>query len=95
MLSAFVRSFNFAEVRIDEALRLFLESFRLPGMLVAKKLSNDDARAGEAAQISTVMMHFAEHWHRANNEPFTSADAAFTLAYGIVMLNTDQHNPQV
>lgn len=80
MLAAFVQSFDFAGVRIDEALRMFLESFRLPG---------------EAPQISMVMTHFAEHWHHANNEPFANADAAFTLAYGIIMLNTDQHNPQV
>lgn len=30
-----------------------------------------------------------------NNEPFGHPDAAFTLAYAVIMLNTDQHNPQV
>lgn len=80
VLAAFVQSFDFVGVRIDEALRMFLESFRLPG---------------EAPQISMVMTHFAEHWHCSNNDPFANADAAFTLAYGIIMLNTDQHNPQV
>jgi hypothetical protein len=44
VLEAFVGSFSFENVRIDEALRLFLESFRLPG---------------EAAEISMVMTHFA------------------------------------
>lgn len=27
-----------------------------------------------------------------NNKPFASADAAFQLAYSIIMLNVDQHN---
>ena len=42
------RSFNFDETRIDEALRMYLESFRLPG---------------EAPIISYLMEHFADHWH--------------------------------
>ncbi|VDK26503.1 unnamed protein product [Anisakis simplex] len=59
---------------------MFLETFRLPG---------------EAAEISMVMQHFADHWYKANGEPFNHVDAAFTLAYAVIMLNTDQHNPQV
>ncbi|VDN33053.1 unnamed protein product [Gongylonema pulchrum] len=35
------------------------------------------------------------HWYRTNGEPFNHVDAAFTLAYAVIMLNTDQHNPQV
>lgn len=27
-----------------------------------------------------------------NNEPFNDTDAAFSLAYAIIMLNMDQHN---
>lgn len=27
-----------------------------------------------------------------NGEPFVNVDAAFTLAYAVIMLNTDQHN---
>jgi hypothetical protein len=42
------RSFDFTDMRIDEALRLYLETFRLPG---------------EAPLISLLMEHFAEHWH--------------------------------
>jgi brefeldin A-resistance guanine nucleotide exchange factor 1 len=44
-----VRSFDFAGLRIDESLRIFLESFRLPG---------------EAPLISLILEYFAEHWHR-------------------------------
>lgn len=35
-------------MRIDEALRLYLEQFRLPG---------------ESPLISLLMEHFADHWH--------------------------------
>ncbi|KAJ1370138.1 G-box binding factor [Parelaphostrongylus tenuis] len=80
VLEAFVSSFPFENTRLDDALRMFLETFRLPG---------------EAAEISMVMQHFSEQWYKANNEPFNHVDAAFTLSYAIIMLNTDQHNPQV
>lgn len=31
----------------------------------------------------------------SNGRPFASADAAFTLAYAVIMLNVDQHNYNV
>lgn len=51
ILEAFVKTFDFTDVRIDEALRAFLESFRLPG---------------EAPTISLILEHFAEYWHVCN-----------------------------
>ncbi|XP_060605825.1 Golgi-specific brefeldin A-resistance guanine nucleotide exchange factor 1-like isoform X2 [Ruditapes philippinarum] len=80
LLEVFVKSFHFEDLRIDEALRQYLEAFRLPG---------------EAPVISLVMEHFADHWHKSNGEPFHNADAAFTLGYAIIMLNVDQHNHNV
>lgn len=80
ILVQFVQSFNFVNSRLDDALRLFLESFRLPG---------------EAPLIATVMEQFASHWFEANNRPFADVDAAFALSYAIIMLNTDQHNSNV
>ena len=32
---------------------------------------------------------------KQNAEPFADADAAFTLAYAVIMLNVDQHNYNV
>jgi len=32
---------------------------------------------------------------KQNGEPFADADAAFTLAYAVIMLNVDQHNYNV
>ncbi|XP_055916324.1 Golgi-specific brefeldin A-resistance guanine nucleotide exchange factor 1 [Eupeodes corollae] len=77
ILENFVESFDFTGLRVDQALRLYLETFRLPG---------------EAPLIFLVLEHFADHWHKQNNEPFANTDAAFSLAYAIIMLNMDQHN---
>lgn len=77
ILEAYQKSFNFEDTRIDESLRMYLETFRLPG---------------EAPVISYILEHFAEHWHRMNGEPFANADVAFTLAYAVIILNVDQHN---
>jgi brefeldin A-resistance guanine nucleotide exchange factor 1 len=80
ILEAFARSFDFHGIRIDEALRYYLEAFRLPG---------------EAPLISLLMEQFADHWFKCNDAPFFNADAAFTLAYAVIMLNVDQHNTNV
>lgn len=80
ILNCFVHNFDLRNTRIDQALRLYLESFRLPG---------------EAPLISLLLEKFAEHWHDSNGKPFASADAAFTLAYAVIMLNVDQHNYNV
>ncbi|XP_032687446.1 Golgi-specific brefeldin A-resistance guanine nucleotide exchange factor 1 [Odontomachus brunneus] len=80
ILNHFVHNFDLRNTRIDQALRLYLESFRLPG---------------EAPLIALLLEKFAEHWHDSNGRPFASADAAFTLAYAVIMLNVDQHNYNV
>ncbi|XP_052751168.1 Golgi-specific brefeldin A-resistance guanine nucleotide exchange factor 1 [Galleria mellonella] len=77
VLGAFADSFDYTGLRIDQALRLYLETFRLPG---------------EAPLIFLVMERFADRWHSTNGEPFANTDAAFRLAYAVIMLNMDQHN---
>ena len=65
------------------ALRKFLEAFRLPG---------------EAQKIDRLMEKFASHYCECNahNEGvFASADAAYVLAFSIIMLTTDLHSPQI
>jgi golgi-specific brefeldin A-resistance guanine nucleotide exchange factor 1 len=79
-LDAFVRLFDFKGKRLDEALREMLAAFRLPG---------------EAQQIDRVMENFAKRFFESGPEEVHSADAAYVLAFSVVMLNTDQHNPQV
>lgn len=41
------------------------------------------------------MEKFAERFVRCNPGSFKSADVAYVLAYSVIMLNTDLHNPQV
>merc|ERR1719192_1433460 len=80
IFKAFVKSFDFTGLRIDEALRAFLSTFRLPG---------------EAPVISMIMEIFGEHWHAAAKVAgygLADEDAPYTLAYAVIMLNTDQHN---
>uniref|UniRef100_A0A6I8S9T8 Golgi-specific brefeldin A-resistance guanine nucleotide exchange factor 1 n=1 Tax=Xenopus tropicalis TaxID=8364 RepID=A0A6I8S9T8_XENTR len=67
-------------LRVDEALRLYLEAFRLPG---------------EAPVIQRLLEAFTEHWRKSNGTPFAHSDACFALAYAVIMLNTDQHNHNV
>ncbi|XP_069837951.1 Golgi-specific brefeldin A-resistance guanine nucleotide exchange factor 1 [Dendropsophus ebraccatus] len=80
LLESFVGTFQFQGLRIDEALRLYLEAFRLPG---------------EAPVIHRLLEVFTEHWRKSNGTPFAHSDACFALAYAVIMLNTDQHNHNV
>ncbi|XP_030298406.1 Golgi-specific brefeldin A-resistance guanine nucleotide exchange factor 1 isoform X1 [Sparus aurata] len=80
LLDSFVNTFAFQGLRIDEALRLYLEAFRLPG---------------EAPVIQRLLETFTDNWHKVNGSPFMTNDAGFALAYAVIMLNTDQHNHNV
>ncbi|XP_061693905.1 Golgi-specific brefeldin A-resistance guanine nucleotide exchange factor 1 isoform X2 [Syngnathoides biaculeatus] len=80
LLDSFVNTFAFQGLRIDEALRLYLEAFRLPG---------------EAPVIQRLLETFTDNWHKVNGSPFLTNDAGFALAYAVIMLNTDQHNHNV
>lgn len=61
-------------------LKHHLQGFRLPG---------------EAQKIDRLMEKFAERFVSCNPGSFKSADVAYVLAYSVIMLNTDAHNPQV
>ena len=49
--------------------------------------------AGEAQKIDRIMEKFAERYCADNPGVFRSADGAYLLAFALVMLNTDAHNP--
>ncbi|KAJ3076852.1 GDP/GTP exchange factor for ARF [Podochytrium sp. JEL0797] len=84
ILKEFIKLYDFKGKRLDEGLRLLLESFRLPG---------------EAQQIERVVENFAEGYFRAmedsHDHNLADQSAGFVLAFSIILLNTDQHNPQV
>lgn len=80
VMHAFVNSFDLQGMEFDEAIRAFLQGFRLPG---------------EAQKIDRIMEKFAERYCKCNPKAFTSADTAYVLAYSVILLNTDAHNPMV
>ena len=49
----------------------------------------------EAVQIDRIMEKFAERFTAQNPDVFPTADVAFILAFSIIMLNTDLHNPAI
>ncbi|KAJ3150955.1 guanine nucleotide exchange protein for ADP-robosylation factor [Geranomyces michiganensis] len=80
IMHAFVDEMDFTALTFVDALRHFLQCFRLPG---------------EAQKIDRFMLKFAERYVKGNPQTFSSADTAYVLAYSTIMLNTDQHNAQV
>ncbi|GAA5949414.1 hypothetical protein JCM21900_004055 [Sporobolomyces salmonicolor] len=80
VLRAFMQLVDFHGKIICDAMRELLEAFRLPG---------------EAQQIARITETFAEVYFATNPPEIKSQDATYVLAYSVIMLNTDQHNPQV
>ena len=85
-LSEYVALFDFRAVPFVDAVRLFLSPFRLPG---------------EAQKIDRIMSAFAKTYVTQNPPgslpcgDFGSEDAAYVLAFSVVMLNTDAHSSHV
>eukprot|EP00727_Mastigamoeba_balamuthi_P013098 m51a1_g8410 putative ankyrin repeat-containing protein (342) ;mRNA; f:269878-276041 len=82
VLEAFVSLFDFSQLELDDALRVFLGRFRLPG---------------EAQVIDRFMSAFAQHYHAGGvgGAQFATADTAYVLAFSVIMLNTDLHSPRI
>ncbi|EQC29185.1 hypothetical protein SDRG_13059 [Saprolegnia diclina VS20] len=82
---AYVGMFDFKKTTLDQALRLCLSKFRLPG---------------EAQKIDRMMETFSKEYYRQIqldnlDQPLADADAAFILSFSIIMLNTDLHSDQI
>ncbi|XP_031262323.1 ARF guanine-nucleotide exchange factor GNOM [Pistacia vera] len=80
VLHEFAGTFDFQDMNLDTALRLFLETFRLPG---------------ESQKIQRVLEAFSERYYEQSPQILVNKDAALLLSYSLIMLNTDQHNIQV
>ncbi|KAL2436848.1 ARF guanine-nucleotide exchange factor 1 [Exophiala dermatitidis] len=81
LLTAFIDLFNFQGMRIDEALREMLGTFRLPG---------------ESALIERIVNTFTEKYcATVSTDEIADKDAAFVLTYAIIMLNTELYNPNL
>lgn len=80
VLHEYVDQMDFTDMTFDGAIRHFLAGFRLPG---------------EAQKIDRMMEKFAERFCLNNPNVFPSADTAFILAFSVIMLQTDLHNPSI
>ncbi|KAI9298908.1 Sec7-domain-containing protein [Neoconidiobolus thromboides FSU 785] len=80
IMHAFVDQFDFFKMSFVDALRAFVQSFRLPK---------------ETQQIDRILEKFADRYCETNPKEFESADTAYVLAFSVMMLNTDQHSQQV
>ncbi|CAD5207446.1 unnamed protein product [Bursaphelenchus okinawaensis] len=82
VMMAYVDMFSFSNQSVVDALRRFLEKFRIPG---------------EAQKVDRLMEKFASRYIECNEsaQSYASADTIYVLSYSIVMLTTDLHNKQV
>ncbi|KDO35012.1 hypothetical protein SPRG_01075 [Saprolegnia parasitica CBS 223.65] len=79
----YARAISFTGMTLVEALRHYLTNggFKLPG---------------EAQKIARMVEAFAQcYYDDTHGASFGSSDTIMILAYSIIMLNTDLHNPQV
>jgi hypothetical protein len=82
VLQKYLQLQDFSDQQFLPALRQFLTLFRLPG---------------EAQKIDRIMNAFAQRYTLCNATDMVilDSDAAYILAFTIIMLNTDLHNPAV
>ncbi|KAM7187343.1 hypothetical protein V8F20_011007 [Naviculisporaceae sp. PSN 640] len=80
VMHAFVDMMDFTKKRFVDALREFLQAFRLPG---------------EAQKIDRIMEKFANKYLEGNPNAFASAETPYTLAYSVILLNTDLHSSKI
>ncbi|KAI9144741.1 hypothetical protein BKA69DRAFT_732408 [Paraphysoderma sedebokerense] len=80
VMHSFVDQMDFTGMQFVQALRAFLQAFRLPG---------------EAQKIDRLMEKFADRYCETNPDVFEAADTAYVLSFSVIMLNTDLHSKQV
>ncbi|KAK8957013.1 ARF guanine-nucleotide exchange factor GNOM [Platanthera zijinensis] len=80
VLHEFAGTFDFRDMNLDTALRIFVETFRLPG---------------ESQKIQRVLEAFSKRYYEQSAHILVNEDAALLLSYSIILLNTDQHNAQI
>lgn len=78
--SSFMETFDFTGLEFHVALRLFMDAFRPPG---------------EGQKIDRIMQVFGQRYYEQMPDAgLKNADAAYVLAFSVIMLNTDLHNTQ-
>eukprot|EP01122_Echinamoeba_exundans_P013239 TRINITY_DN573_c0_g4_i1.p1 TRINITY_DN573_c0_g4~~TRINITY_DN573_c0_g4_i1.p1 ORF type:complete len:763 (-),score=106.11 TRINITY_DN573_c0_g4_i1:16-2304(-) len=77
---AWVARMKFDKMEFDKALRAYLTKLILPP---------------ETEKIDRLIESFARHYHDCNPLTFSNSDTAYVLAFGLLMLHTDAHNPNM
>ncbi|KAE8895314.1 hypothetical protein PF005_g750 [Phytophthora fragariae] len=82
VLYEYANGFQFEGVAFDIALRVYLSRFELPS---------------EAQKIDRILQAFAKAYYSSNPdcEQCPTEDAVYTLAFSVLLLNTDAHNPRL
>jgi len=81
ILKAFLKTFDFQNMEIDNAFRNFLKSLALPP---------------STKKIQMLLSYFSDRYYDCNRDcPFKSSDSIYTIVYSLLMLNTDLHNRNV
>ena len=76
----FCSSLDFSKLELDQALRLLLSRFRLPG---------------EAQQIDRIVQTFSKKYMMDNPQAFIDEDTPYIMSYSAIMLSTDAHSNNV
>ena len=80
VLHAFANTFNFHGLSFVSSLRLFLETFRLPG---------------EAQIVARILEEFSRRLQSCNPSSYNDSDLVYQLAYSTLMLHTDFYSKKV
>ena len=80
ILNSFASKIDYRNLTIDEAMRLFLSRFRLPG---------------EAQQIERIIEAFSNQYYQDHLASFKDSDSCYFLAFSLIFLNTMLHNSNV
>ena len=82
-LSCFLEKFDFTGLRVDKALRKFLNAVQVPG---------------EAQKIEKMMEVFGKRFLKCNpsfSNKLKSGESIVTLSFAVMLLNTDLHTPNL
>nr|GEV71091.1 brefeldin A-inhibited guanine nucleotide-exchange protein 5 [Tanacetum cinerariifolium] len=100
VMHAYVDFMNFAEMKFHTAIREFLRGFRLPGEaqkidLIMENFAERTIVTGGKLRWVTGQMGKFVLVETGVAGLFKNTNTAYVLAYAVIMLNTDAHNPMV
>lgn len=77
VLGYYMDKYDFSNLRLDEALRRFTETFYL---------------VGESQQLGRILEKFASKYQSQNPSSYEDVDIVILLSHALILLNTDLHN---